>query len=296
MVSHRRRYCSPRDAVPGQPVALGGRGRSRSQPHQQAPPWPAGATGLPSRRTTGFLLAEKAVVELLGDDELALRLFPLACGILSLFLFAAVGRRLLEPIGAALALVLFATVEPLVYYSSEVKQYSVDVAAALVLLLGALTTDWRTARPWKIALTGIGAGVVVWFSHAALIVLPALALALLVTYMLSRDDRAVKAVVAASTIGGVAAAAAYLVNHDNARRVADAAVYSESGSAYGLDRLIEPLRDLWHAFPDPGLARTTTALAVIACLLGVVTLARTQPRAGTPGHGSDCRDARGLGL
>ena len=173
---------------------------------------------------TGFLLAEKAVVELLGDDELALRLFPLACGILSLFLFAAVARRALEPIGAALALVLFATVEPLVYYSSEVKQYSVDVAATLVLLLGALTIDWRTARPWQVGLTGIAAGVVVWFSHAALIVLPALTLALVLSNVLRGDDRAVKAVVGASAVGGIAAAAAYLVNHDNARRVANAAV------------------------------------------------------------------------
>jgi hypothetical protein len=222
---------------------------------------------------TGFLLAEKGIVELLGDDELALRLFPLACGILSLFLFAAVARRVLEPIGAAFALVLFATVEPLVYYSSEVKQYSVDVAATLVLFYGALAIDWRKARAWHVGLAGVAAGVIVWFSHAALIVLPALALALLVTYGLSRDVRAFKAVLAASAVGGIGAAGAYLVNHDNARRVASAAVSSESGSAIGLGQFTDPLRDLWNALADPvGLARTTTALGLIACVLGGVLL------------------------
>ena len=224
---------------------------------------------------TGFLLAEKAIIEVLGDDELALRLFPLACGILSLFLFAAVARRVLEPIGAACALVLFATAEFPVYYSSEVKQYSVDVAATLVLFYGALAIDWRTARAWQVGLAGVAAGVVVWFSHAALIVLPALALALLVTYALSRDTRAFKAVLAASAVGGISAAAAYLVNHDNARRVAGEAVSSQSGSAIGLGRLADPLRDLWHAFPEPvGVARTATGLALIACVLGGIALTR----------------------
>ncbi len=224
---------------------------------------------------TGFLLAEKAIVEVLGDDELALRLFPLACGILSLFLFAAVARRVLEPIGAACALVLFATAEFPVYYSSEVKQYSVDVAATLVLFYGALAIDWRTARAWQVGLAGVAAGVVVWFSHAALIVLPALALALLVSYALSRDTRAFKAVLAASAVGGISAAAAYLVNHDNARRVAGEAVSIQSGSAIGLGRLADPLRDLWHAFPEPvGIARTATGLALIACVLGGIALTR----------------------
>ena len=82
---------------------------------------------------------------------------------------------------------LFATAEFPVYYLLEVKQYSVDVAATLVLFYGALAIDWRTARAWQVGLAGVAAGVVVWFSHAALIVLPALALALLVTYALSRD-------------------------------------------------------------------------------------------------------------
>ena len=167
---------------------------------------------------TGFLLAEKAIVEVLGDDELALRLVPLACGILSLFLFAAVARRVLEPTGAACPLVLFATADLPVYYSSEVKQYSVDVAATLVLFYGALAIDWRTARAWQVGLAGVAAGVVVWFSHAALIVLPALALALLVTYALSRDTRAFRAVLAASAVGGIPAAAAYLVNHKRPQR------------------------------------------------------------------------------
>ena len=88
--------------------------------------------------------------------------------------------------------------------------------------------------------------------------------------------RAFKAVLAASAVGGIAAVGAYLVNHDNARRVASAAVSSESGSG-GWTRAISGsnLRDFWLAFAEPvGVARTTTGLALIACVLGGIALMR----------------------
>ena len=82
----------------------------------------------------GFLLAEKLVVTLLGNNELTLRLIPLLAGCASLLLYALVLRQGLGKIGAFTALTLFAAGAPLVYYASEVKQYSSDVFIALLLL------------------------------------------------------------------------------------------------------------------------------------------------------------------
>ena len=87
---------------------------------------------------SGYLIMQKGVTTLLGVDEYSLRLVALLSGIASLVLLALVARRLLEAPAAGLAVFLFAVSEPLVYYSSEVKQYSTDTVVATALLLGAV--------------------------------------------------------------------------------------------------------------------------------------------------------------
>lgn len=94
----------------------------------------------------GFLGLEKTVVTVLGDDEAALRLFPLVSGIAALLLFRSITARLLPKGPALLALTLFAVNEQLVYYSSEVKPYATDVAVATVLLYVFVRyfVDWKS--------------------------------------------------------------------------------------------------------------------------------------------------------
>lgn len=82
----------------------------------------------------GFLLLEKLTLTLLGNNELTLRLIPLLTGCAALLLFALLLRQMLGNLGLALALTIFAVAAPLVYYSSEVKQYSSDVFITLLLL------------------------------------------------------------------------------------------------------------------------------------------------------------------
>src|SRR5688572_9007696 len=67
----------------------------------------------------GFLLVEKLFNLILGKHELALRLFPLLVGLLSLWLFYLLLQRLTSGAGLLLALALFAFNPRLVYYSSE---------------------------------------------------------------------------------------------------------------------------------------------------------------------------------
>src|SRR5205823_13917721 len=86
----------------------------------------------------GFLWVERAMVDVFGNNEYALRLFPLLAGIAAIVLFALVARRLLSGWVVPLATFLFAVLQPLVYYSTEVKQYGVDVAVGLFVVYATL--------------------------------------------------------------------------------------------------------------------------------------------------------------
>ncbi len=121
----------------------------------------------------GFLLVEKALVALLGQHELVLRLFPLLTGMAALGLFYLALRHFSSGIGRLTALALFAVGPALVYYASEVKQYSVDVFAATALLLLSLplfdqNADPENLRFWRL---GVAGALALWFSHPALFVL-----------------------------------------------------------------------------------------------------------------------------
>jgi uncharacterized membrane protein len=62
----------------------------------------------------GFLWAERFMLSLFGDSELALRFFPLAVSIAALLLFYAVARDLLRSVAFLVGLLLFATIDPFV--------------------------------------------------------------------------------------------------------------------------------------------------------------------------------------
>jgi hypothetical protein len=122
----------------------------------------------------GFLLLERSAVQLLGDNEFALRLFPLLSGIAAIFLFYELAKRWLQPPETLIALALFVTVTPLVYFSSEVKQYSSDVAITLLLcLIIPQPSEPKLSRNQVLVRSGIGA-IAVWFSHPAVFVLAGL--------------------------------------------------------------------------------------------------------------------------
>ena len=121
----------------------------------------------------GFLWMEKTATELFGPSEYALRLVPLLAGIGSVLLFRSLTSRVLPPLAGAVALGLFAVSPTLVYFSSEAKQYGVDVAAVVIvawllprMLEGELT--WRKCLSYG----GVGA-VLVWCSFPVVFVLAA---------------------------------------------------------------------------------------------------------------------------
>ncbi|HSL45968.1 MAG TPA: glycosyltransferase family 39 protein [Anaerolineales bacterium] len=135
----------------------------------------------------GFLLVEKIFNSVLGMNEFALRLFPLLAGLISLFLFYFLLRRVTHTAGLLTALALFAFNPRLVYYSSEVKQYIVDVAVTIFLLWIAAPV-FRPAPQKKDFAWLIAAGLIaLWLSHPALFVLAGIGLALMITALKRRD-------------------------------------------------------------------------------------------------------------
>jgi hypothetical protein len=148
----------------------------------------------------GFLVLERAAVAIFGDSEYALRLIPLAAGLASLFLFRRVAGRSLPQEAATLALALFVFSDSLIWFSSELKQYSLDVLIALLLLdcaLAALEDPKKRGPILALAILGVAA---VWFSLPAIFVLAGIGAAQVVSALVRKDPPRATAVVGAAVL------------------------------------------------------------------------------------------------
>jgi uncharacterized membrane protein len=160
----------------------------------------------------GFLLAEKLAITLLGNNEFSLRLLPLLAGCAALLLFALLLRQVVGKIGTLTALTLFAAGGPLIYYASEVKQYSCDVFIALLLL-------WLAARYMRlpqynrdVVILGLVGALALWFSHPALFVLAGVGTTLFLHDARQKDIPRLKHIVAVIVVWGLSFGILYFVS------------------------------------------------------------------------------------
>jgi hypothetical protein len=160
----------------------------------------------------GFLMAEKAALLALGNNEYALRLFPLLSGISSMFLFALLARQCLRPKAVPVALGLFAVLAPLIYYSSEVKQYSCDVAIAPLLYLVTLEAMRKDLSIARAVLLGFVGGTAIWFSHPALFLLAGAGTTLLSRFLARKEWTKVRFLSISFSIWGASFATLYFVS------------------------------------------------------------------------------------
>ncbi len=128
----------------------------------------------------GFLLAEKLAVMALGPSDYALRLFPLACSLIALLVFARLAARILDGAGPLLAVVLFATAAPLIASGALVKQYSADVCVAVLLWWLAYGLASRPVTPYRAGRAALLGSILVWFSQPGVLMVTALGAALAV--------------------------------------------------------------------------------------------------------------------
>lgn len=150
----------------------------------------------------GFLLLTKMFVSLFGSSEFVLRIIPLAAGLASLGLFPRVARSYLSPAGTFVAIFLFATAVPLVFFASNLKQYSSDVALTLVVTmcaLDALTGSMTRRRAAWVAAIGLISAL---FSQSAVFALTSAGVVLALDGI-ARPDRLLRIGVVTAWAGAV---------------------------------------------------------------------------------------------
>ncbi len=140
----------------------------------------------------GFLFLQKLMTVLFGNMDYVLRIVPLVCGLTSIWLMYALAEHVfIERLSVVAAIILFAVSDRLIYYTSEVKQYSSDVLICLVLLLTIVRgLDRNLGRRDFALLAALGAGAL-WFSHPAVFTLVGAGSALGVHFILNRDRRSI---------------------------------------------------------------------------------------------------------
>jgi len=135
----------------------------------------------------GFLIVEKMFIQIFNNSDYIFRLFPLLCSIISLFLFYRLAEYFLKTNSALLALALFAISNNLIYFSSEVKQFSSDVAVTLLLYITFFHIESKKLNPLSIALFGIVGGIAIWFSHPAVFILAGFGISLSLIHLYRQD-------------------------------------------------------------------------------------------------------------
>jgi hypothetical protein len=237
----------------------------------------------------GFLVLEWVVCHTLGHSTQSLRLFPLVFGIAALFLLLAVARRCLQPGAAPIALGLFAVSDELIYYASELKQYSGDVAWALAATLLALTLGKPPLTSARMVALGAFGAAVVWFSHPVLFVLAGIGVVLLAGALERRDLRGSVGLVVVGMVWLASFVASYAVTRV---QLADpAAMWAFWNFAFPA----WPPRSVWDAswairrllylfvnplnFDTPAGPRISALPAIGLCLVGVWSLWRRDRRA-----------------
>ncbi|UOG75855.1 glycosyltransferase family 39 protein [Hymenobacter tibetensis] len=118
----------------------------------------------------GYLWMTKLSVLLFGKGERALRLSSLVGGIASILLFVPVARFFLKPWSVIIAVGILAFGEPFVYYTTEAKQYGIELLAS-VLALYLFVKFQHRLEVKHLLLWGITGGILVWFSNSSIFVL-----------------------------------------------------------------------------------------------------------------------------
>ncbi|MBV6397619.1 MAG: hypothetical protein HFACDABA_03233 [Anaerolineales bacterium] len=229
----------------------------------------------------GFLLAQKFITLVIGDSEYALRLIPLIAGILSLALMFALTRKISNAVAGNLALGFFAVAPSLVYYSSEVKQYSSDAAIALALSLLYIKYVQAEIKLRGAILIALAGALAVWFSHPAFFTVGALGFALFLPSVFAKNKNRIVTLIVIAVAWLLNLSALYALNlrqlsthqffldywragfmpHDSS---------APSWLAYSLQGPFHDLLDL----------QTNYIFAVLLFLIGWIGLTRRNPRFG----------------
>jgi Dolichyl-phosphate-mannose-protein mannosyltransferase len=135
----------------------------------------------------GWLWAERASIDLFGTNDMALRVPCWAASLVALGVFPLMARQLVGRSAVPAATLIFATSPELIYYAADTKQYSFDVACAVLAVL--VTAKLAQRRPTMLtAVTwGLICAVLIWCSQPAIPICAVCGLVLLVVWFRELD-------------------------------------------------------------------------------------------------------------
>jgi hypothetical protein len=160
----------------------------------------------------GFLLAQKVVISILGSKDYILRLIPLTAGLVSILLMYLVSKKIGRHLSIILSLGLVALSQNLIYYSSELKQYSTDVLATLVLLLFCLKCLETKVKLTSIVVLGIVSSLTIWFSHPSVFICAGIFLTLGLDFALNGDTNRLFWLLGVGVVWGICIGFIYIIN------------------------------------------------------------------------------------
>ena len=142
----------------------------------------------------GYMAIAKVTINMFGVGEQALRAPALMAGLAALFIALPISRRALSGRLPRLVFVSLVAFAPgLIYYSTEAKQYSFDVAATLLIYWLALRYSQDRKGLRALAVAG---SAVVWFSHGSVFVVAGVGIWLGMRWLQRREPRKIVGVVA----------------------------------------------------------------------------------------------------
>ena len=127
-----------------------------------------------------FLLATNFLTELFGHSEYVLRFLPMLAGIASLFLFWYLAKKILNKYMVPVAVSLLAFSRYAIYYSNELKQYSIDLMATIIIIILAIYVYEKSCNLRSSLILGFSGALLTWFSHSSVFVLAGVSLSLLI--------------------------------------------------------------------------------------------------------------------
>ncbi len=119
----------------------------------------------------GFLWVEKLATQIFGNNEYALRLFPLVSNLVAFGVFYRLVYRYASPLAAPMAIALFAFGRYTLYFATELKQYSSDIAIALILFWFLTKIAHKILNSKEIIGYALLGSLVIWFSHPSIFML-----------------------------------------------------------------------------------------------------------------------------
>ena len=236
---------------------------------------PLNGTGAP----LGFLVVTRLAIDALGDHDWVFRLLPFLAGCSALVLLYRVSLRLLTLRGVLFVLAILAVVEPALYYSVEFKQYSVDLAVTLAILLVALRARHSERSAGRLFALGLVGTVCVWFSFPTVFVLAGVGTTLLAVELIEGRYRMAVGLLAVVGTWLSSFVAVYLVSpHDLIGNEELRDAWSGTFMPLSPGAMVKwQAEALYDSLGRRTLGIPQVGAAVLAAALGVADLARRYP-------------------